>query len=419
MGNNIKQIYVAMELCENAIKLLVGEYFNTRFNIIRSDKYYTNTISDFGINNKEELSNDIRKAVKETSSRISTDIEKVILVLPAYNFKRYPLKSKVVTENGIITKKDIARAVSNSLKTKVDSNVLVANSTIVKYNVNGISTRRLPENERADEVYVDIDLLCADVEVSYDYVSAVENAGIKVLDITLNNYAIAREASLFEESLNKNVIILDVNRTCTYLSLLSKGRLVSTEIVFDGLNSLINRVYRTYNMPYNDIAKLVKYSADFNSEYPDDTVYAWTDQGMTKSINTRMLNQCIDEPLDMLCEKLVSMCRPIIAEGALIILTGEGCQMRSLLERLKEKTLTKVKTYYPDTIGVRDPAMTALYGAFFVYRDKVLLNDLNVNCVDLVKYENAIDQKQFDSEGETITTKIKNLFKQYMEKGEK
>ncbi|MBQ3295189.1 MAG: hypothetical protein IJH00_01710 [Erysipelotrichaceae bacterium] len=419
MGNNIKQIYVAMELCENEIKLLVGEYFNTRFNIIRSDKYYTNTISDFGINNKEELSNDIRKAVKETSSRISTDIEKVILVLPAYNFKRYPLKSKVVTENGIITKKDIARAVSNSLKTKVDSNVLVANSTIVKYNVNGISTRRLPENERADEVYVDIDLLCADVEVSYDYVSAVENAGIKVLDITLNNYAIAREASLFEESLNKNVIILDVNRTCTYLSLLSKGRLVSTEIVFDGLNSLINRVYRTYNMPYNDIAKLVKYSADFNSEYPDDTVYAWTDQGMTKSINTRMLNQCIDEPLDMLCEKLVSMCRPIIAEGALIILTGEGCQMRSLLERLKEKTLTKVKTYYPDTIGVRDPAMTALYGAFFVYRDKVLLNDLNVNCVDLVKYENAIDQKQFDSEGETITTKIKNLFKQYMEKGEK
>lgn len=419
MGNNIKQIYVAMELCENEIKLLVGEYFNTRFNIIRSDKYYTNSISDFGINNKEELSSDIRKALDETSQKILTDIEKVILVLPAYNFKRYPLKSKVVTENGIITKKDIARAVSNSLKTKVDSNVLVANSTIVKYNVNGISTRRLPENERADEVYVDIDLLCADIELAYDYVSAVENAGVKVLDITLNNYAIAREASLFEESLNKNVIILDVNRTCTYLTLLSKGRLVSTEIVFDGLNSMINRLYRTYNMPYNDIAKLVKYSTDFNSEYPDDTVYAWTDQGVTKTINTRMLNQCIDEPLDILCEKLVSMCKPIIEDGALMILTGEGCQMAALLERLKEKTLTKVKTYYPDTIGVRDPAMTALYGAFFVYRDKVLLNDLNVNCVDLIKYENAIDQKKFESEGETITTKIKNLFKQYMEKGEK
>lgn len=419
MGNDIKQIYVAMELCENEIKLLVGEYFNTRFNIIRSDKYYTNSISDFGINNKEELSNDIRKALDETSQKILTDIEKVILVLPAYNFKRYPLKSKVVTENGIITKKDIARAVSNSLKTKVDSNVLVANSTIVKYNVNGISTRRLPENEKADEVYVDIDLLCADVELSYDYVSAVENAGVKVLDITLNNYAIAREAALFEESLNKNVIILDINKTCTYLTLLAKGRLVSTEIVFDGLNSMINRLYRTYNMPYNDIAKLVKYSTDFNSEYPDDTIYAWTDQGATKSINTRMLNQCIDEPLDALCEKLVSMCKPIIEDGALIVLTGEGCQMASLLERLKEKTLTKVKTYYPDTIGVRDPAMTALYGAFFVYRDKVLLNDLNVNCVDLIKYENAIDQKKFESEGETITTKIKNLFKQYMEKGEK
>ncbi|MBP5279230.1 MAG: hypothetical protein J6Z03_01995, partial [Erysipelotrichaceae bacterium] len=133
MGNNIKQIYVAMELCENEIKLLVGEYFNTRFNIIRSDKYFTNTISDFGINNKEQLSQDIRKAIAETSEKIATDIEKVILVLPAYNFKRDPLKSKVVIESGVISKKDIARAVSNSLRTKVDSTVLVANSTIVKY----------------------------------------------------------------------------------------------------------------------------------------------------------------------------------------------------------------------------------------------------------------------------------------------
>ncbi|MBO7677370.1 MAG: hypothetical protein J6S49_07650, partial [Erysipelotrichaceae bacterium] len=278
--------------------------------------------------------------------------------------------------------------------------------------------RRLPENEMADEVLVDIDLLCCDIEVAYDYVAAVENAGVKVLDITLNNYAIAREAALFEESLNKNVVILDINRTCTYLTLLSKGRLVSTEIVFDGINSIINRVYRTYGMPYNDIAKLVKYSADYECEYPDDTIYAWSDQSVNKSINTRMLNSCIEEPLDLLCDKLLLLCKPIIEDGAMLVITGEGSRMRALLARIREKTHTKVKTYYPDTIGVRDPAMTALYGAFFVYRDKVLLNDLTVNCIDLIKYENAIDHKAFDQEGETITTKIKNLFKQYMEKGE-
>ena len=45
------------------------------------------------------------------------------------------------------------------------------------------------------------------------------------------------------------------------------------------------------------------------------------------------------------------------------------------------------------------------------------MNNLDVSCIDLLKYDSLIDQKQLDSEGETITTKIKNLFRQYMEKG--
>ena len=49
--------------------------------------------------------------------------------------------------------------------------------------------------------------------------------------------------------------------------------------------------------------------------------------------------------------------------------------------------------------------------------DKVIMNNLDVSCIDLLKYDSLIDQKQLDSEGETITTKIKNLFRQYMEKG--
>ena len=417
MGNNIKQIYAALELCESEIKILVGEYYNTRFNIIRADKYSTNAISDFKIVNKEELISDIKSALKQSSDKIGSDLEQVLLVLPAYNFKRFPLKSKVVIDDGVVKKEDIARAISNSLRSKVDSDVMVVNPMIVKYIVNGIATRRLPENESCSEVIVDIDLLCADIDVCYEYVSALEASGIKVLDIVLNTYAIAKEAALFEESLSKSIIILDINRSCTYLSLLSKGKLVSTEIVFDGLNSLINKVYRTYNMPYNDIAKLVKYSVNYESEYPDDVIYAWTSQGQTSTITTRMLNEAVAKPLDTLSEKLVTMCKPIIESGAFIIITSEGEQMEALSDVIREKANCDVRTYYPDTIGVRDPSFTALYGAFFVYRDKVIMNNLSVSCIDLLKYDSLIDQKQLDSEGETITTKIKNLFRQYIEKG--
>lgn len=417
MGNNIKQIYAAMELAENEIRILVGEYFNTRFNIIRSDKFYTNAINDFKITNEEELINDIKTAVKECSDKIGADIEQVILVLPAYNFKRFPLRSKVAIDNKVVKKEDIARAISNSLKAKVDNDVMVVNPMIVRYTINGISTRRIPEKEICNEVIVDIDLLCADINMCYEYVSAIEAAGLKVLDITLNNYACAKEASLLEDSFNRSIVLLDINKTCTYLSLLSKGKLVSTEIVFDGLNSLINRVYRTYNIPYNDIAKLVKYNVDYNSEHGDDVIYAWADQGVTRTITTNMLNEAIEKPLDALTDKLVAMCKPIIESGASIVLMGEGQQMKALSKLLEEKSGMQIRSYCPDTIGVRDPAMTSVYGAFIAYRDKAVMNDLSVTCIDLLKFEELINHKELDSEGETITTKIKNLFKQYMERG--
>ena len=414
MANNIKQIYVSLQMCENEIRILVGEYFNTRFNIIRSEKYPTSSISDFKITNREELVKDIKNAVKDCSDKIGAQIEQVILVLPAYNFKRYPLQSRVIPDNGIVKREDIARAVSNSLKASCDPGVMVVNPVIIRYNVNGITTRRLPEKEVCDELGVEIDLLCADIEMCYEYVSVLEEADLKVLDITLNNYAIAKEAALLEESLNRNIVILDVEKSCTCLTLLSKGKLASSEIIYDGLNSMINSVYRKLNMPYNDICKLVKYCVNFSSEYPDDIVYAWSDQGTTKTITTAQLNETVKEPLNALSDKLLTMCKPIIETGAMIVLTGEGQQMRELANTLKEGSYGQLKTYYPDTIGVRDPSFTALYGAFFVYRDKVLLNNLDVNCIDLLTYDSLIDQRELDSEGETITSRIRNLFRQYI-----
>ena len=49
-----------------------------------------------------------------------------------------------------------------------------------------------------------------------------------------------------------------------------------------------------------------------------------------------------------------------------------------------------------------------------IYTVKVLLNNLDVNCIDLLTYDSLIDRRQLDSEGETITSKIRNLFKQYI-----
>lgn len=416
MSKSIKQIYVSLELCENDLKLLVSEYYNTRFNILRVERSATKAIRDFKIVDKQLLISDIKTLVNNCSKRIGAKIEQAILIIPAYNFKCVSLRSEIVPEDGIIRKKDIAKCISDSLKYKVDSNLMVINSVVSKYYVNDIPTMKMPDRESCKSVTLDIDLLCADKSIVYDYVSIVEESGIQVLDITLNCYCICKEASLIAESLKQNIILMDINRIYSYLTLLEKGKITSSEIFYDGLNTIINSVRRKYDIPENDLIKLIKYDIDYYDNNIDDIVYAYNQSSGTRTITTSDLNNEALDAINSLVNKLLSVCKQIIDHGAVIFITGEAQQMKALVDKFKELSNCEVKSYYPDTIGVRDPSLTALYGSLIAYKEKAELYNLNVTCIDLLEYDSHVEQKDINTEGETITTKIKNLFRQYVER---
>ena len=384
MTKSIKQIYASLELCENDLRILVAEYYNTRFNILRVDRIQSKALRDFKIVDRELLINDIQRLVSISSNKLNSKIEQVILVLPAYGFKRFPLRSNIVTTNGIVTKSDISRAISNSLRAPIDNDSMIVSSMISKYTINDISTRRMPENEVCDELFVDIDLLCADKDICIDYVSVVEESGLKVLDIVLNTYAVGKEASLIEESLKQNVVCLDINRDYTYLTLFSKGKLASCEILYDGLGDIAKAIKNKYDIPNDDLYKLIKYSINYQTSNPEDIVYAYNHNDFTKTVTIGELNGLSIKPLQDLNEKLITMCKPIIEKGALLYVTGEGQQMKCLIDLMKDSVDCQIKSYYPDTIGVKDPTLVSLYGSLFVYKDKAELNNLNVNCIDLI-----------------------------------
>lgn len=416
MGQNIKQIYVTLEILDNEIKILVAEYYNTRFNILKLVRNKTNALNKFEIVDKELLKNDITNTIDECANKLGTKIEKIILIIPAYNFKRFPIKKVIIPQKGILTKNDIAKALSESLNEEVDDDVIAVNAMANKYTINGISTRRLPEKELCEEASVDIDLLCADKNLVIDYVTILEEIGIEVIDIVLNTYAVSKEASLFEESLKQNVLLLDIQNNYSFLSLINKGKLISTEIINECISKIALYLRSTYEIPDDDINKLIKYDINYDASNLDDVIYAYNEANNTKTITINDLNNVCKDAIDGIADKIYSLSKDIIEEGVNIFITGEGEKINALVNEIENRTNCEINRYYPEIIGVRDPSLTSIYGALFAYHDKVMLYNLNVNCIDLLEYDALIDQKQLDSEGETLTTKIKNLFKQYIEK---
>lgn len=415
---NMKQVYATLKFDDNKLQILVAEYSNTRFNIIATYNSNIEGIVDYKIVDKEKVLSYINSGIESVTKKIGAKLEKVVLLVPPLNFKKISLKVSVIPTDGYFKKSDVARAITNSLKAEVDDNLVVVNTLISKYTINGISSRRFNEFEKCDEAFLDVDLLCADKEIIYSYVGLLYKAGLEVLDIVLNNYAIAKESVLLDNSINKNIILLDIGKNVTYLTLLSKGHLMGSEIIYDGLGNMYEEVYKKYHLPTSIIPRLTKYNVDFNSPYPNDAIYAWNNEGKTSTLTIKELSDFIEKPLNDYLEKIIVMCKPIIEKGADMWVCGEGSNMAALIKRLRNMANIEVKTYFPDTIGARNSELCATYGALYVYREKASLNNLNVACLNSVEYEKVVGQIQEDEESESITTKIKNLFEIYKDRGD-
>ncbi len=417
----MKEILGAIEFSDVEVRLIIGEFFKTRFNIIAIETEPCHGVSEFMINSKEakdEVKAAINTVIERAHEHLHASVERLIIIVPPVGFKRYPLKVNVRCANGIVTKDDVNRSLKKAMRTNIDNNITIVNAVCVKYTCNGISSRRLPENEVANELIVDIDLLCADKTIVFDYVSLVEECGIEVLDISLDMYAICKEAVLFEQTVNQNLILIKSDYQTTSMALLSKGKLFNVEILYEGLMNIYDVVSKRFGLQFSHIDRLVKYNAKMQKdEYSDDVIFAWNDaDGKSNTITEADLSSVVKDEIKKLAANIRNACEPILANGLVqIVMVGEGAKMDALVNEIQRTCGVAVKVYSPETIGARDTKYSALLGSIYGYRDANEFKDRKISSIDLYELSESIEKRQ-DSEGESLTTKIKNLF-QLKDKG--
>ncbi|NLC96932.1 MAG: cell division protein FtsA [Erysipelotrichaceae bacterium] len=406
-----KQIFAALEVADHEIRLIIGEFFNTRFNIIKVERVNCNCF----INNtldKEATITGIKKAIINASNSIGAEINKVILAIPSLNFKRYPLNVRVDVD-GVVTIDDVKEAVRKAAVTKIDNNLALIQTVCIKYTVNGISSRRIPINERTNELLVNIDLLCADRKIAFDLVSCVSKAGLEVMDIYLDTYASSKEAALFEQTVDQSVILLKIEYQTTTLGLISQGKLKACDKIDLGLSDLISSLVDEYEIPIDASENLIKYNARVDLEkYSKNPIYIWSKNGITKTITEEDICDNIRPSINLWLDELEMMCKPILQAGKTsVIIIGEGGEMQGLDHLLALKLDASVKTYSPETIGGRRSSLTSCLGLFYAYKDQLQITGYDVNSVNMDQFQKTVIYKtgvKSDSE-ESVTKKLRGM----------
>ena len=409
-----KQILAALQIESNEVRLVVGEVFNTRLNILKKESAYCKGRDGIRIVDEKQVIAAIRQVVEAASNHLGTPIESVLLAIPAQRFKKETRTfSKVIdTADRRVTVNDIKDIFAKALTVNVGSDVIIVNTTCNIYRMNGITYRKMPIGEQCDVLDCDLDLLCCDKMTAYDYVSLVEQAGLKIIEICLDNYAVAKEAALLEQTMKNYVLSIQLEKDHSLFSLIYNGKIVNSENEMTGYGVLAAPISQRFGLPEKNAVKLLtRYVCLDQQKFTDRPIYSWTLNGVNNTMTDRELYETVKPALDSLVKDYTTLCQDILAqENVSVMITGDGVEIEGIDKVLSEKFGRPVMCYYPETLGAREGKWTVCLGMFYAYVDLQKIKHDEVASINVSKYLAKLNSGMYNNvHEEGFTARLKNM----------
>jgi cell division protein FtsA len=411
---NDQNIYAALELTDHEIRLVVGQFHNQRLNVLKVERVISGGILGQVIIDPNVVAAALRKALDNASRNLAFPIKSVILALPSASMTRTNQKISIPVNNRI-TSIDIQNAVRQAIKAPIPKDLEIVNVIINKCSVNGVNLRRLPIDEPCDAFIADIDLLCADKAVVYAFAAIVEKAGIEIAEISLDGFAIGKEASLFEKSLDHYIVLIKLERQTTALSLFAKGKLLSTEVLQEGSAAMIQAISEKHKLPLEVADRLLHHNVRLGLEkYPKSPIYLWSNEDKNHTLTEHDVAELIEPKLDAWLQNVHKAISPILnGQGLEIVLSGESADINGLAETLSRQLGAPTSLYVSETLGLRQSALSVCAGLFYVVKDQSAYR----------VYQSAVELDQFSAKIKASMGKnspedtLGNKFKTMFEKG--
>jgi cell division protein FtsA len=404
-----QNVYVGLEIADHELRFVVGQFLNTRLNVLKVERVPITGLQHVAITHQQAIVERIKQATQHIHDTLGIEPKRVILSLPSLNMHRYIERMRIPTK-GLVTLDEIQTIYANSFKVKIPEHETLVNVGMTRFIVNGIVMRRFPINEVCEYFDVDVDLYCGDKDLVYRYVQTVEKAGLGLSEISLDGYALGKEASLFEKSFERYQIAIKCERQSTTLSLFAKGKLISSECLAIGTQSWVSELARKYALP-NDIAdKLLHNNIRLNVEtYPDTPIYLWSVEGKANTLSEVDAMRAIEAPLNRWLEKVKTTIQPILESSPVsLVLFGESGEINGLDALIAKTFDLECRLYIPETLGVRTSALASVSGLFYVLKDLHGVRDFLAG-VDMLSFSQSFNLKEASSHEDTFSGRFKGL----------
>ena len=245
----MKHIYTSLDIGSENIKIVVCELYQNKLNLLAASSFKSKGIKKGLITDVELATECIRGAFSEVEEMLGIKIRKVITSVPSFNAEYAIIKGnvKVSNESGVVTSDDII----NSLEVAAKSNTYNSREMVtilpIDYTVDDKAFIKNPKGMKCSDLGVRAVLATTPKKNVYSVIGLLENIGIEVVDISLNNigdlYSFNNDS--FE---NKIGAIINIGSDITDVSLFNKSILVKSSIINMGGKNIDNDISYMYKV---------------------------------------------------------------------------------------------------------------------------------------------------------------------------
>lgn len=412
-----KRIFAALELANHEVRLIVGQFDNGRLNILKVERVSHQGIKDFKIVNSSSVREAILKSIANASKNIGSQITSVLMLLPSKGLEiNQDLKTLMIQER--VKKNDLVNVYQSFFNQQVHKEKILVNVLINRFHINGIASRKIPLHEKCHSMSVEASQYFCDKDVVFEYLSLVESTGLKVIDIVIDDIALSKEASLLEKSIDHPIVVVDLERSSTKLTLFNKGQLLSNIYLKEDFEDIFKKMRQLYGFEDGIIERLIYYNLDVSEVAPSkDPIFAWSTKSKDHLLSKHDISEFVALDIIKLLNNIYETSKPIFEYGeAQFILTGEASLTSGLKEVLENISHKKVSLYRPNTFGIKEPSFSSLVGALYYYKDLEYYKEEIMSSIDEKEfyakmiYKEKQIQEQTKSNTANFTKKIKELF---------
>lgn len=371
----MRKIYTSIDIGTYSIKIVVGEYFNDKINILASHTVHSKGIKKGLIVEPNIVVDAIRDGMREINDMLGIEIKKVIVNVPSYNSKFMLVTGSIdiKSEHGFITSDDVNHVIKASVYNKLDPDYELVTVLPIEYSIDENEGISKPVGKSGQKLEIKGIMVSTPKKNIYSVLSVIEGAGLEVVEITFSG--IGDYFEVRNQNLDKRIgVIINLGHETTTVSVFNRGKLIQSETLQVGGINVEKDLAYVFGVSIFDGRTLKEKFASSHKRFCQlNEIYEVKNTiGESVKLNQLEVSEVAMSRLVEILNMAKKTIRTLTSQDiGYIVLTGGITEFKSFKNLAYEIFGKDVIIYNVTTLGVRDNKYCTALGMIKYFVDKM------------------------------------------------